>query len=182
MDTTKQEEQRPDDLGRRHFLLSVSAIAAMAVSGNALIHTSEAWGLEATGLKPETMRTLVKMARDIFPHDKIADKFYALAVKTYDEKAAKDAKLKSLIESGVAELDGFAREKYKTVYAGVGWERDRVNLLRRIQTGGLFKKLRGDLVVSLYNQKEVWPTFGYEGESASKGGYVNRGFSDITWL
>lgn len=182
MDTRKQEENGLDDLGRRHFLMSTSVIAAMAVSGTALIHVDEAWGLEATGLKPETMRTLVKMARDIFPHDKVADKFYALAVKSYDEKAAKDAKLKSLIESGVAELDGFAREKFKTAYAGVGWERDRVNLLRRIQTGGLFKKLRGDLVVSLYNQKDVWPAFGYEGESASKGGYVNRGFSDITWL
>ena len=28
-------------------------------------------------LKPEAMRTLIKMARDIFPHDRIADKFYA---------------------------------------------------------------------------------------------------------
>lgn len=171
-----------DGFDRRRFLLSASAIAAMAVSGSALIHTSEAWGLETTGLKPETMRTLVKMARDIFPHDRVADRFYALAVKTYDEKAAKDGALKKLIEAGVSELDGFAREKHKTVYAGVGWERDRVNLLRRVQTGGLFKKLRGDLVVSLYNQKDVWPLFGYEGESASKGGYVNRGFSDITWL
>jgi hypothetical protein len=28
----------------------------------------------------------------------------------------------------------------------------------------------------------VWPAFGYEGESASKGGYISRGFDDITWL
>jgi len=24
--------------------------------------------------------------------------------------------------------------------------------------------------------------FGYEGESASKGGYIHRGFDDIAWL
>ena len=42
--------------------------------------------------------------------------------------------------------------------------------------------MRSDLVVSLYNQKEVWPVFGYEGESYSHGGYIHRGFDDITWL
>jgi hypothetical protein len=24
--------------------------------------------------------------------------------------------------------------------------------------------------------------FGYEGESYTKGGYINRGFDDITWI
>ncbi|TIM17407.1 MAG: gluconate 2-dehydrogenase subunit 3 family protein, partial [Mesorhizobium sp.] len=45
-----------------------------------------------------------------------------------------------------------------------------------------FQAIRGGLVVSLYNQKEVWPIFGYEGESYSKGGYIARGFDDIEWL
>ncbi len=35
---------------------------------------------------------------------------------------------------------------------------------------------------SLYNQKELWPRFGYEGSSAEHGGYINRGFADIDWL
>ena len=39
-----------------------------------------------------------------------------------------------------------------------------------------------DLVVSLYNQKELWPKFGYEGSSAEHGGYIKRGFADIDWL
>ena len=45
-----------------------------------------------------------------------------------------------------------------------------------------FKQMRGDLVVSLYNQKELWPKFGYEGSSAEHGGYIKRGFADIDWL
>jgi len=45
-----------------------------------------------------------------------------------------------------------------------------------------FQKIRGDLVVSLYNQKELWPKFGYEGSSAEHGGYIKRGFADIDWL
>ena len=38
------------------------------------------------------------------------------------------------------------------------------------------------LVTDLYNQKEIWPIFGYEGESFSQGGYIYRGFDDIDWL
>ncbi len=169
-------------IDRRRFLAGTTAVAAMAVTGSALIHTTEAWGIETKALKPETMRTLVKAARDIYPHDRLSDRFYAVAVKVYDDKAAGDAKLKALFEDGVAELDKIAKAKHGSVYAGVGWEKDRVALLREIEKGGFFKKLRGDLVVSLYNQKEVWPLFGYEGESASKGGYIARGFNDINWL
>ena len=169
-------------LDRRDFLKGASVIAAMAVTGSTVIHTTEAWGLETKSLSADTMRSLVKIARDIFPHDRIADKFYALAVKTYDEKSVGDAKLRSLIERGVTDLDKAAKAKHGVPYASVGWEKDRVNLLHAIKSGPFFGKIRGDLVVSLYNQKEVWGLFGYEGESASKGGYVNRGFNDINWL
>jgi hypothetical protein len=37
-------------------------------------------------------------------------------------------------------------------------------------------------VTGLYNNKEAWPLFGYEGASADKGGYITRGFDDINWL
>ena len=173
---------KADGVDRRQFLIGTTAIAAMAISGMAVIHTQEAWGLETTALKPDTMRTLVKMARDIFPHDRVPDKFYAIAIKGYDEKAVVDSALKDLVESTVAQLDDLAQEHFKSSYAAVFAERDRVELLHRIERGPFFKQLRGDLVVSLYNQKAVWPIFGYEGESASQGGYLNRGFNDITWL
>jgi len=45
-----------------------------------------------------------------------------------------------------------------------------------------FQRVRGALVGGLYGNPDVWPLFGYEGESASKGGYINRGFDDIDWL
>ena len=51
-----------------------------------------------------------------------------------------------------------------------------------IEQTAFFQKVRGDLVVSLYNQKELWPKFGYEGSSAEHGGYIKRGFADIDWL
>ena len=58
----------------------------------------------------------------------------------------------------------------------------RVELLRAIEESVFFQNIRGGLVTGLYNQKAVWPLFGYEGESFSHGGYIERGFDDINWL
>lgn len=79
-------------------------------------------------------------------------------------------------------LDGLAEARHRMGYAAIGWEADRVAILREIETGAFFQKVRGGLVTGLYNQKEVWPAFGYEGESFSKGGYIERGFNDIRWI
>ncbi|MGH6760260.1 MAG: twin-arginine translocation signal domain-containing protein [Phyllobacterium sp.] len=151
----------------------------LVISGNAVISPQFAWGLETSTLKPDTMATLIQMARDIYPHDQIPDRYYAIAVKGYDEKSAKDAVLKQLIEQGVADLDKSAGADG---YRELGWEDQRVILLRQIENTPFFQKIRGDLVTGLYNQKELWPLFGYEGESYSKGGYIERGFNDIEWL
>jgi hypothetical protein len=168
-------------LDRRTFLTRTAA-TAIVVSSGALICAGEAWGLEVKALKPETARTLIKVARDIYPHDRLPDKFYAVAVKGYDVKAGKDPATLANLEGGVAALDAAAKAAHGVAYVDVGWEAQRVALLRQIQDGEFFQGVRSDLVVSLYNQKEVWPLFGYEGESASKGGYINRGFNDIQWL
>ena len=44
------------------------------------------------------------------------------------------------------------------------------------------RPVRGGLIGGLYNQKAVWPIFGYEGASYEEGGYMDRGFNDINWL
>ncbi len=54
-------------------------------------------------------------------------------------------------------------------------------LLRDIETTPFFQLVHGSLVTGLYNNPDIWPIFGYEGESASKGGYLYRGFDDIDW-
>jgi len=169
-------------LSRRGFLqrsASGFAAAVAVTSTGALINASEAWGLEVKGLKPETMKTLILVARDIYPHDKVPDRYYAIAMKGYDEKAAGNPQVKAEIEAFVAALDGAAGPGG---YVGRSWEADRVALLRNQTADPMFETIRSGLVSSLYDQKEIWPIFGYEGESFSKGGYIHRGFDDITWL
>ncbi len=166
-------------LSRRELLKRGGVGALLVISGSAVISPEYAWGLETSALKPETMATLIQMARDIDPHDQLADKYYAIAVKSHDELAGKDPAHKELIEKGIADLDGKAGAGG---YRNLGWEDQRVAALKQIESTPFFQTVRGGLVVSLYNQKEIWPIFGYEGESYSKGGYIHRGFNDIEWL
>ncbi len=168
---------------RRVFLKgAATTVPAVAIATSTGLSVSDAWAEDATALTPATLKTLVKVARDIYPHDFLGDSYYITAIKPWDGKAAKDPAVKALINDGVARLDQDANDRHKMPYIQVPWENDRVALLQRIEQTAFFQKIRGDLVVSLYNQKELWPKFGYEGSSAEHGGYIKRGFADIDWL
>ena len=165
-------------LTRRELLSrSMAAGASFVVGAGYVASTDAAWALETAALKPETMATLIQMARDIYPHDHVGDQYYAVAVKGYDTPEAAPA-----IEAGIAGLNAAAQGKGFADYLSVGWERDRVDILRGMEDSPFFQQIRGGLVTGLYNQKAVWPLFGYEGESYSQGGYIDRGFNDINWL
>ena len=160
----------------------VSLVALTVMPGGMIVGADSAWAMAAKNLKPETFATLVQMSRDTYPHDRIADKHYAKAAMAFDAAAGKSADDKKLFEDGVAALDKAAMDAHGVPYAKVGWEIQRVALLKAIESGGFFQKVRGSLVVGIYNNPDVWAILGYEGESASKGGYIDRGFDDIDWL
>ncbi len=165
-------------LTRRELLTrSVAAGGSFLVGTSWVTSQSAAWAVEVTALKPETMATLVQMARDIYPHDRISDERYVVAVKGYDTPEQAE-----MIEAGVAALDAAARGLGHTSYLGALWEAERVSILKAVEQSEFFQTIRAGLVTGLYNQKEVWPLFGYEGESFSQGGYIDRGFNDIDWL
>jgi hypothetical protein len=178
-----REVDRRSKFNRRVFLKGAATAApVVAVAASAGLSVEDAWADDAAALTPATLKTLVKVARDIYPHDFLGDSYYIAAVKPWDAKAAKDPAIKAMINGGVSRLDQDARDRHKAPYAEVLWETDRVVLLQGIEQSDFFKQVQGDLVVSLYNQKDLWPKFGYEGSSAEHGGYVNRGFADIDWL
>ena len=178
-----REVDRRGKYSRRIFLQgAATAVPVVAVAASAGIGIEDAWANEATTLTPATMKTLVKVARDIYPHDFLVDSYYITAIKPWDGKAAKDPAVKAMIENGVQRLDQDAKDRHKAAYVEIPWETDRVALLQGIEQTEFFKSMRSDLVVSLYNQEALWPKFGYEGSSAEHGGYINRGFADFDWL
>src|SRR6516225_611017 len=133
-------------LSRRGFLqrsASGFAAAIAITSTGALINASEAWGLDVKGLKPETMKTLILVARDIYPHDKVPDRYYAIAMKGYDEKAAGNPQVKAEMETFVAALDAAAGDGG---YVGRSWEIDRVAILKNQSADPTFETIRSGLI------------------------------------
>ncbi|WP_299964026.1 twin-arginine translocation signal domain-containing protein [uncultured Roseobacter sp.] len=165
-------------LTRRDLLKATSAAGASFVVGAGFLAApNAAWATQMDAIKPETFATLVQMARDIYPHDKVPDEHYVIAVKGYDTPESAD-----MISTGIAALDARAQELKGANYLDIGWERDRVDVLRSMEEDAFFQTVRGGLVTGLYNQKAVWPIFGYEGSSFEHGGYIDRGFDDINWI
>jgi hypothetical protein len=172
-------------VSRRNFLQasSVTVFGTVAIgSGGMLLDPKGAWAMDLQSLQPRTMATLIQMARDIYPHDRLTDATYAKAVSGYDDQSATDPKTKHLVESGVAMLNERAQSAYHADYVDIGWEEQRVTILQGVDTTPFFTTIRAGLVTSLYNQHDIWQKFGYEGASADKGGYIHRGFNDIDWL
>ncbi|MFK7890092.1 MAG: Twin-arginine translocation pathway signal [Granulosicoccus sp.] len=170
-------------LTRRDLLKRSLALSTGLLVGNGfLAGRNAAWALETQALEPNVLATLVQMARDIYPHDRFGDNLYAIAVKGHDEQSAQNADYKLMIEAGIASLDARARAAGFDSYLDTGWESDRLAILRSMESDAFFQKVRGGLVVSLYNQPAVWELLGYEGSSFEKGGYLERGFDDIDWL
>ena len=175
-------DKRPK-VSRRGFMKAtgVTAVAVTTISTSPL-GSAQAWAQSKTTLDEHVSKTLLKMARDVFPHDQLADSYYMTAVDPYDQAAATDAELKALLSDGVATLDAEANKRYGKAYIDVPTEPERVNVLKAMESTPFFQKIRGGLVTALYNNKEVWPILGYEGSSWEQGGYIERGFNDLDWL
>jgi hypothetical protein len=170
-------------VGRRTFLraASLTVPAAALVSAGIAGTAEEALAASLQSLKPKTALTLVRVARDIYPHDAVPDRFYLTAIGSLDAKAKADPAVRTLLETGIAQLESQAVAKHRRSYADLE-EADRVALLQAHAETPFFTTIRSDLVVSLYNQPDLWVLFGYEGSSFEHGGYIHRGFNDIDWL
>lgn len=173
---------------RRGFLArGAAAVAAVTASGGRVVAEAQQVVAAPGSLKAEEVHTLVKFTRDLFPHDRLDDSFYQKAVKPLEEEAAKDGATRQLLVLGVSRLNEWAHQAVGKSYVEVEEEEKRVALIQRIERdrsapADFFHKVYSTTIVSLYNQPEVWPEFGYEGPSSAKGGYLHRGFNDLNWL
>lgn len=172
-------------LNRRGFLkgsgLASIGITVMSVT-TLLTSSTEAFAQSFTALGADVGKVLLVMARDIFPHDKLAEKYYMHAIEPYDAAAMKDPALKKLLTDGIALLNASSQKMAGKNYTDIPHELDRVAVLKSIESTPFFQKIKGGLVTGIYDNKEVFALLGYEGSSWEKGGYINRGFNDINWL
>ena len=171
----------PQPLDRRTFLRlagGAAAAATMMSAGVSLVPLSAAaglWGLELKALNEHEAMTLLKVARRIYPHRTLADVYYAGVVQGLDDEAQKSADTATLLKDGVAALDRAMGVKWIDLSAGY-------QLATLQAQPRLLDTVKGKAVVAIYNDPLVWRHFGYEGSSSEHGGYIRRGFNDLTWL
>src|SRR5882724_3074347 len=80
-----REVDRRSKHTRRVFLKgAATTVPAVAVATSTGLAIADAWADDATTLTPATLKTLVKVARDIYPHDMLTDSYYITAVKPWD--------------------------------------------------------------------------------------------------
>jgi len=168
-------------LDRRRFLKgSGGLLLGTLLFGSgpvALLAPSRSWAMEMNALDSDTGTRLLSVIRRIYPHDNMEDAVYAFSVKALDERAAKDPSVAALLKQGVADLDKRAGGKWSTLD-----HPHQLAILQDIQTSDFFTLVRGVTVTSLYSNELAYAHFGYEGASFPKGGYLMRGFNDLTWL
>ncbi|MNF53265.1 hypothetical protein D3C85_428110 [compost metagenome] len=162
-------------LSRRRFM-SLSGQSLLALGATAVAAQLIPVTLLADEALPALPQGLLRMGRDIYPHDRLNDLHYA---KPLAELVTKQPEL---IADGLRELQASAERRHGQPFEGLNTEIDRVALLREIETGPFFRAVRNALMFGLYDNPALFPLFGYEGSSVEKGGYLARGYNDLDWL
>jgi hypothetical protein len=163
---------------RREFLYSTGFVAAgLATSGSVIFAPDYSWALSTTAIDAHTAQTLLVMARQLFPHDRLGDQYYAAVIDAVDKQAASDPALRKLLAEGVAQLDGARGIRWVELSSGA-----RSAVLKMAETSEFFSTMRTATINHLYGNPLVCRFFGFEGSSVEHGGYINRGFDDIGWL
>ena len=121
------------------------------------------------------MATITAAARVMYPHDTLPDDVYARVSTKLAEAAQADPVTARVITDGVSALnDGRPFDKLS--------DDERLQRLKGIEGSDFFELVRSTAVVEVYSDQRTWQLVGYEGPSFDKGGYINRGFSDLDWL
>jgi hypothetical protein len=166
-----------DKIDRRIFLKTSGAAGLIALGSGVIMAPDGAWAMALAKLDEPTATALVRLTRDLYPHDAVDDGAYAKVVEALDQEAGKDAAAAQTLADGVKALNTAAGGKYAAAD-----EAKRLAVLTSMQNDAFVQKVRGAVINNFYNDPAVWKKLGYEGSSAEHGGYLTRGFDDLAWL
>ncbi len=156
------------ELTRRTLLASAAgcALAAFALSC-----------ARQRGLSNREKQTLLRMARQLYPHDALQDSVYADSLASIYRSILDDPILIETLRDGLDALDTAIATDWLAADPDI-----QVTALRDVENTAFFETVQDAVRTSLYMNPVVWKLIGYEGSSVEHGGYINRGFDDIDWL
>lgn len=162
----------------RRTLLASTALIALAASAS--VGPVDGWA--AAGVTAGQRMTLIRMARDIYPHDDLLpDEPYVAAVDKVLAEATGNEETHKLVFDGLADLEARAQKTYGTSYMAVASSFKREGLLRSIELTPFFQRFRGELLMGIYDNKALYSRFDYDGSSWEQGGFMDS-FDKIDWL
>jgi hypothetical protein len=164
---------------RRSLLQGTGVLMGTLVAGSplALLAPSTAWALELKTLSQAEGQALLRMAQVLFPHQKMPEAVYALLVKDLDAGAMGDQGAIAFLKDGVASLNHLAGGSFIAASA-----QRKAQAVKSMEGQAFFSKVRGQCVLSLYDNDMAYAALGYPGSAWEKGGYLTRGFQDLKWL
>ncbi|MDB6176328.1 hypothetical protein PAF17_02290 [Paracoccus sp. Z330] len=176
----RMKPPRQDHLGisRRMFLMTT----AMAGVTTGAMLGSAGRGVAAT-LANGQDATLLQMIQDIYPHPDLLDpSHYQSIADSIISDSEGDSQVGSDLRNGLLRIDEQAQRLFGRPYTAVEDPDAREGVLRAFQHDAFFQSVRWTAYFAIYNNVEIWPLFGYQGSSVEEGGYLDRGFSDITFV
>ena len=174
--------QSGNQVTRRTFIKAVGATGVsvyVLLSGPGIpswLGPRIALAANLSALNGTQAKEMLAMARQLFPHDKLGDEYYWVVVESIDKEMAGSPELATEIRDGLAQLSKAAGGDFTAVDAD-----KQVEAMMKLEGTPFFSDMLNKTQFYFYNNKTVWPKFGYEGSSWEKGGYINRGFNDVTW-
>jgi hypothetical protein len=120
---------------------------------------------------------LVALARGLYPHTGLGAGPYNRAVSDIITQAASDPALCRVLRDGLRDLEQLASQPILEMDSN-----SLGSLLLAVEQTPFFAALRPRVAFHLYDDREVWEFIGYPGASFEHGGYLHRGFNDLTWL
>jgi hypothetical protein len=171
-------EYRPS-VSRRDMLkiggsLTLAPLATfVGIVGRARLANAGTDALEFKSIDHRQARLLLCITRTLFPHDFLPDAQYLKIVTALDVKAGAAQDTGIMIKSSLG--------AFPSDFAAMT-EVTRADYLRSIEQSPLFQLVYKETLRGLYGDPYVATLFGYEGSSVEHGGYLQRGFDDISWL
>ena len=174
------EKQRGTQLTRRTF------IKAAGVTGVTVyvLWSSPEWlgprvalAANLTALNGTQAKEMLVMTRQLFPHDKLGDEYYWVVVEAINRDMAGSPELATRIRNGLAQLDQTAGGDFTALSPDA-----QIATMKKLENTPFFSDMLNKTQLYFYNNKAVWAKFGYGGSSWEEGGYINRGFNDVTWV
>jgi hypothetical protein len=153
---------------RRQVLVIISQLATAAT----LAACSRGTDQTAASASGADLELLASVAYDILPYAELSPQLYVKAAQ----------QILDLQDASVP--DGL--KKLRDASKDVPWkdiaETERVAILTALQGTPFFEVLRSNTLLVLLREPATFAVVGYGGSTIEHGGYINRGFNDISWL